>query len=58
MWDRFQDGKAYAWTLGTIFYLAQQAGWNQRTRSQVVGRKVRGRRVLDRAAKINGEYGI
>jgi hypothetical protein len=56
MWSRFQDGKAYAWTLGTIFYLAKQAGWDQQARCKAIGRKVRGRRVLERgmsAAKLN-----
>jgi hypothetical protein len=53
MWGRFQNGKAYSFTLGTVFYLAAEAGWDRTTRSRIVGRTVRGRQVLQRAKGLN-----
>jgi hypothetical protein len=53
MWGRFQNGKAYSITLGTVFYLAEQAGWIRKQRSRAVGNKVRGQAVLQRAKEID-----
>jgi hypothetical protein len=52
MWDRFQNGQAYNFTLGTVFYLAEQAGWDRQARSKVIFTKLRGRRVRQRAKEL------
>jgi hypothetical protein len=51
MWDRFENGQKYDIGLGTVYFLAQRAGWDRQTRSKEIGRKIRGRRVLVRAAQ-------
>jgi hypothetical protein len=49
MWVRFQNGQAYNFTVGTVFYLAEKAGWDRTQRSKMVDRKVRAQHVLLRA---------
>jgi hypothetical protein len=52
MWDRFENGQKYDIGLGTVFFLAQRAGWDRQVRGKEIGRKIRGRRVLARAAQV------